>query len=96
MIPSNNGATADGDGITKQAARNLNTILLWVLLAVLGAIGAITWNSSIAIAEMKGSLVTRAEVETKIAEVKAMYSAQQTDLIALKLALAERGIKSAK
>ena len=89
------------------AARNLNTILLAVVLFVLtgglGWIARMGWDNSITLAEMKGNLVTHADLDLKIAALKSDFEIKigeantnrlvlEKDLYALKMALAERGI----
>lgn len=85
------------------AARNLNSIMLFVVIGVLGFLSAVGWNNSLTLAEMKGNIVTRSDLELKIATLKADIDlkisavdtnrlALEKDLTALKLALAERGI----
>lgn len=82
------------------AAKNLNTILISVVLFVLtaggGALAKMAWDNALTLAEMKGNIVTKQELELKIATVKAdldiKISSLDKDLTALKLALAERGI----
>jgi len=95
----------------KWAAKNLNTILLTVVLFVLtgglGALGKMGWDNSMNLAEMKGNIVTKQELDLKIAQVKADIDLKigqaanntlslEKDLVALKLALAERGIGQSK
>lgn len=60
---------------------------------MLAFVGMTSYNSSIKLATLQGSIMSRAEVEAKIAEVNAKQLALEKDLTALKLALAERGIK---
>jgi hypothetical protein len=51
----------------KDASSRLNTILLYVTLGVLAFIARISWTNSIDLA----GVVPRAEMETKLSEVKA-------------------------
>ena len=88
-----NGEEANGNGNSK---RNLNTILLWVTMGMLSFLGWSSWSNSMQLAEIKGSMVGRQEMESKIAEVKVVQTRLDTDLTALKLALAEHGIGGAK
>ena len=93
------------------AAKNLNTIMLAIVLCVvtggLGALGKMGWDNSMTLAEMKGNIVTKQELDLKIAAVKADIELKiatvntntltlEKDLYALKLALAERGINQGK
>lgn len=71
---------------------------------MLGAIGLTTFTGAINLSYLRGSMVSRQEIDAKIAEVNASILrvsteantknlALEKDLTALKLALAERGIK---
>lgn len=86
-----------------ESRKNLNTILLAIVIGVISWVALTTHNSSVQLAEIKGSMVSRQEIETKIAEINAKTEATKSetttrilaldkDLTALKLALAERGI----
>lgn len=100
----NNGSESPPfDGAGKWAARNLNSIMLFVVIGVLSFLSTVGWNNSITLAEMKGSIVTKtdlelkittlkADVDIKIAEANTKTLALDKDLTALKLALAERGL----
>lgn len=88
---SNNGTT-DAAAAGKWAAKNLNSIMLFVVIAILSWMANASWNNSITLAEMKGGLVTKTELETKLAEIRTSQLSLEKDLTALKLALAERGI----
>ena len=72
-------------------------------MGMLSFLGWSGFSNSMQLAEIKGSMVGRQEMEAKIAEVKAMneqtkiYATQlDKDLTALKLALAEHGIAGKK
>jgi len=80
----------NGDAV--RTGSSLNTILLWATLGSLGVIAALSLSTALQLAEMKGSMVGRQEIEAKIAEVKVSQLALEKDLTALKMALAERGI----
>lgn len=84
--------TSEGAEAGKWALKNMNSIMLFIVLAVLGFLGNIGWNNSITLAEMKGGIVTKSELEAKLAEIRTSQLALEKDLTALKLALAERGI----
>lgn len=68
----------------------LNTILLWITLGVLGFIGTISFTTALSMAEMKGSQMTRSEVESKLAEVRTRQSSIEKDIMQMKLDYAER------
>lgn len=100
MMMNNGSADRAGESAGRWAARNLNTILISVVLFVLtaggGALAKISYTNALTLAEMKGSLVTKQELDLRIAAIKAdldvKISSLDKDLTALKLALAERGI----
>lgn len=113
----NNGTSASCGPLSvavsegRWAARNLNTILISVVLFVLsaggGSLAKMSWDNAITLAKMEGSLVTKndlelkiatlkADVDMKIAEANTRTLALDKDLTALKLALAERGITGRK
>jgi hypothetical protein len=85
--------SVDNSGIPQQSSKNLNTILLWCVCAMLGAVGVTTFTGAINLAYLRGSMVSRQEVEAKIAETNAHIIAVDKDLTALKLSLAEHGLK---
>lgn len=72
----------------------INTILLYVTLGALGFIGTVTYTTSLSMAEMKGSQMTRSEVESKLAEVRTKQSSIEKDIIQMKIDYAERFPKS--
>lgn len=75
--------------IENGAPRILNTILLSITLAALGFIGTISYNSSIALAELKGAQMTRAEIESKLAEVRTTQASTDKDLQQMKIDIAK-------
>lgn len=79
------------DHIEKQPPTGtpLNTILLWITLGVLSAIGAASWNNTIAMAKLEGSQVTRSEVDIKITEVKTQITSTQAEVAKLYVELAK-------
>ena len=83
----------NGGSRQPQSSRNLNTILLWAVCAMLGAIGTCTFASAVNLAYLKGSMVSRQEVQASLAETNAKIIAVDKDLTALKLSLAEHGLK---
>lgn len=76
--------------------KNVNTILLWATLGMLAFISTTSLHNALQLATMQGTLVTRPEVEAKLAEIRASQTLIEKDLTSLKLALAERGISASK
>lgn len=66
--PLDNPALMSETSEGKLAAKNINTILLLTTLGVLGFIGNMSYNNSIAISEIKGSVIGRSELDGKLAE----------------------------
>lgn len=67
----------------KKDASKLNTILLYVTLAVLAFIARVSWTNSIDLA----GVIPRAEMETKLSEVKAKIIGTEEKIVIINLEL---------
>lgn len=72
------------DGEQKKDASKLNTILLYVTLAVLAFIARVSWTNSIDLA----GVIPRAEMETKLSEVRAKIIGTEEKIVIINLELA--------
>lgn len=65
--------------------KNLNTILLFIVLAVLGWTGNTTWKNTIKLAEIGSSLVTRPEMEGKLLSIETDLQKIKMDILTLQV-----------
>lgn len=63
----------------------LNTILLFVTIGVLGFIAHSSYDSSVSIAVIQSSQITRPELETKLTEINAKIASINVQVTAINL-----------
>ncbi len=68
-----------------ESRRNLNTILLAIVIAVLCAMGSLTMNNTIKLAELGSKALTRNEVEAAVDKIRMDLMTMSQDMQRIKM-----------